>query len=104
METELGVFSEDPGTFRNSFCGIKSEYKTISIRNCGNQNRYFKPNHDAFLNLTKWFFVQFELIRGLAGALYLANIYKEDLSADNYSCVEPFISTEEEFCTIEFLQ
>lgn len=102
--TKLGVFSDDPVTFRNSFCGMKSRCKTISIRNCGNQKRYFKTNHAAFLNLTKWFFDQFELTRGLAGTWYLANIYKEDLLADNHSCVEPFTSTEGEVCTIMFLQ
>lgn len=54
--------------------------------------------------MIKWFFVQFELTRGLAGTWYLANIYKEDLLADNHSCVEPFTSTEGEVCTIMFLQ
>ena len=29
--------------------------QNISSHFCGHQNRYFKPNHDVFLNLTKWF-------------------------------------------------
>ena len=30
----------------------------ISSHLCGNQNRYFKPNHDVFLIIAKWFLGQ----------------------------------------------
>lgn len=52
-------------------CECLEGSRTISIRDHGDQNRYFKSNHNVYLNF------QFELICGFGGT-NLAYIYSGD--------------------------
>ena len=44
------IFLRTPGDISGGVCGDFSVSQTILIREHGNQNRYYKPNHDAFPN------------------------------------------------------
>ena len=55
-DTKVGVFDRKSELVYSSKTGcVKGDIRRISRCVCGDQSRYFKPNHDVLLTLTKWF-------------------------------------------------